>query len=777
MTTTNAATSKQAMSTPTQSRPRTTWSVIKKELSSYAGGATIYIVAIVFVALWEFMFFRNAFVVGEASVRGMFQVLPWLLLILVPALTMGSIAQEKSEGTLEFMLTHPVRDRHLLAGKFIAAVSLAALLLAFSMVVALTFVPYGNLDGGEFFAQYLASVLLAAVLVALGICISSILAGQMSALLVTAAAGFVLIMAGTEFMTARLPLVVAAVFEQVSVMTHYQSMARGVIDLRDVWYFVTIIAVFLAVAWLMLVRRRCGARKALYRRYQIGVAMLVGIAILTNLIGSRIPGRIDLTEKNRYSISAATRDVVRDLDDVVNITLYASAELPPQQQPILRDIKDTLRDYETIGNGNIRIKQRNTSASAKAKEEAQSRGVQEVQFNVIGNEQYEVKKGFLGVVVSYAGTNRAIPFVQSTNDLEYQLTSLVSELTTQKKPKVAFLAGHGEKDPSKDYPALQKELARQFEVEPLKLSGGSPAIAKDVRVLVVAGPTKQLPDGHQRAIERYLDRGGAAFLLLDRVELQLEQGQARLNKNSLVELPKRYGINVGATLVYDLKANQNASFGSSSGMNVVLPYPFFPRTSSPGAHPVTRGLNNIALPWASPVTIDDDKVAAKNLTATKLLVSSDAAGLAEEPFNINPQQQYVQDDLARRTLAVAVQGRTSGSGKERAPRLVVMGDSDMLTDGFLGQSPTNLAFGMQAISWLGQEASLASIKVRNESAERLEFPEKSTSSAIKWLNLAIAVVVPALFGMGWLWRRRRRASMSWSERRGRSGAGSRKGAA
>src|SRR3989338_6729585 len=95
------------------------FTITRKELKSSFDNPTFYVNIAVFLLLWEFLFFRNAFLAGEASLRQLYDFLPWLLIIFIPAVTMGAMSQEKSEGTLELLLTHPVREYELLAGKFL----------------------------------------------------------------------------------------------------------------------------------------------------------------------------------------------------------------------------------------------------------------------------------------------------------------------------------------------------------------------------------------------------------------------------------------------------------------------------------------------------------------------------------------------------------------------------------------------------------------------------------------------------------------------------------
>ena len=151
-------------------------------------------------------------------------------------------------------------------------------------------------------------------------------------MLVSAAATFFLIIIGFDFVTASLPLSLVPIFERLSVLSHFESMARGVIDLRDIWYAISAIAIFLSLAYLRLLKQRFGNQRAVYRRFQTGIVFFVGIAVLTNIVGASIPGRLDLTQNSAYTMSPATKKTLTGLSDVVNITVFVSGKLPTQLQ-------------------------------------------------------------------------------------------------------------------------------------------------------------------------------------------------------------------------------------------------------------------------------------------------------------------------------------------------------------------------------------------------------------------------------------------------------------
>lgn len=735
--------------------------IVGKELRGYADSAAMYIVVIIFLLLWQFLFFRDAFIVGEASLSQLFTVLPWMFLLLIPAITMGSISQEKSEGTLEFLLTHPMRDRELLLGKFCAAAAIAAGVLLFAFPIAAMLARHGNLDWGIVIAQYLASVCMASVLIALGIMVSTLLASQMSALLLSAAGSFLLITAGMDLVSGRLPTRLASIAEQLSVSSHFNSMARGVIDLRDLWYFATITGVFLAIAYLQLLRRRYGARTELFRVRKIQIFVFIALAITTNLLGSSIPGRIDVTEGGKYSLSAATKDIVSELEKDVSITLYVSGQLPAQLQPTLRDVQGMLRDYQTAGSGHLTVKTKDPKSKESIATEAQEKGVQEVQFNVVADEEFKVKKGYFGIVVARGDKHETIPVIQQTGDLEYQLTSFIQQLTSTNKKKIVFSTGHGERNAEQEYPTLYNDLGRQYSVQSKEVAEKIPA---GTDVLIVANPIQKLASGTIDAINEYLDDGGAALVMSEQVLIDQQGGKIEQNKGALNDLLGERGITIDENLAYDLRSNVNANFNTGGGMSVQLPYPLFLRTVALKDHSATKGLDGVLLPWASSVSIDEDKLDEQNLVSQDLLTTTEFAGALSGEFSINPQQQFSQEDLGEKVVAVALQGNTKKSGAKDAPRLIVLGDADVFADGLIQQSTANIAFGMQAVGWLSQEASLASIKVKNAAARSLTFEEKSDTRLVKYGNLGLAALFPAAFGLWRLVRRRRLSRRTWNTR-------------
>lgn len=718
--------------------------IVVKELKQYFTNPTAYVVMVVFLLLWQFLFFRNAFIVGEATLRGLFDYLPWLFLLLIPAITMGTISEEKNNGTLEFLLTHPISSLEVLIGKFIAALTFTATTLLFIFPIAFAFDQFGTMDWGVVFGQYLGSVLMAAVFIALGLFISSLFETQIASLLVTASIGFLLIISGSEFLTASVPFTVASILEQLSVITHFSSIARGVIDLRDLWYFLSVTTAFLALAYLQLLKITYGNRRSEFRTYQNGTLLFIGIVILTNVIGSRIPGRIDLTQGKLYTLSDATTNILQELDDVVNITVYTSDQLPAQIQPVIRDTKDILRDYRTTSSGNVIVNYKNPSQDPQIAQEATALGITQIDFNVIGQEELQLKRGFFGLAVSYGDEHEVIPVIQDTSDLEYQLTSFINQLTADEKKTIGFLSGHGEKSITMEYGLFTSELEKQFTVEEITIDDENPTIPDEVSTLVIASPTQEINQATTDAIKQFISDGKSLLFMTETVSIDPQTLAATNNENSFASFMANYGVTIEQNLVYDLRSNETVNFGDGSqGLSYLVPYPLWLRgLANDSSNQITTRIENITLPWASSITLDDSKIQGQGFQSNVLFTTSEFAGVQTENYVINPDQQFAETDLSERILAVSLAGGEKENSAQRA-RIIVVSDSQFLTDQFISNSPQNFGFGMEALSWLSQEESLAEIQLKQRAESKLLFENSTQPTIVKYGNMALVILLPA----------------------------------
>jgi len=218
--------------------------VFHKEMLGYFNSAIAYIFFTLFLVILSFLFFRIYFLQGIVTMTTFFDVMPWVFLIFIPAVTMKSWAEERKTGTLEVLLTMPVRDVELVGGKILAGAAFVTIAILLTFFVPLLVSLTGPLDWGPVFASYLGAILLAASYVAIGNFVSSLTSNQITAFLFTAVILFLLLIIGTEPVYSVFPNAIAEVMRNLSLTYHFQSIGRGVLDSRDILFYLTLVGLF-----------------------------------------------------------------------------------------------------------------------------------------------------------------------------------------------------------------------------------------------------------------------------------------------------------------------------------------------------------------------------------------------------------------------------------------------------------------------------------------------------------------------------------------------------
>jgi ABC-type uncharacterized transport system involved in gliding motility auxiliary subunit len=559
---------------------------------------------------------------------------------------------------------------------------------------------------------------------------------------------FVLVLVGLNPLVVGLPPTLGAIAARLGVLSHFDSIGRGVIDLRDAIYFVSLAGVFLALAYGALVRRKLAPGGVAARRLRLGVGLLVAILVVMNLLGSYIRGRFDLTPGNAYTLSQATEQLVAGLDDIVTIKFFASKELPTDAALLKRDVDDLLHDLRAAGRGKVRVVQRDPAENETARRDAQALGVQPVQFNVIGQAELQVKEGYLGIAVQHADANETIPFVSQTDDLEYRLASAIRGLTRTKKPVVGLV--DAARQPEGGFDALQQQLRKTYEVRPLSLAD-SGQIATDVSLLVLVGNPDSLRPAELKRLNTFFDRGGSALVLASGMELSPQMPMAMPKPVAWNKVLQRFGVSIRNDMVYDLLANEIVPVPSQFG-RVLRQYPFFVRAASTGRSVINQEVNGGMFTWPSSI----DTTGAPTRTIIPLFVTSRAGGVVTGETMIDPSRDFPQTDLKPRLLAVQVVARKAAADSASAGRVVVIGDADFAGDRSARGAPENLALAMNAVDWLAQDEALIAIRAKDRRPPPLVFASTAARQGVKYANLIGIPLLVALSGLIRLTRRRRK---------------------
>jgi ABC-2 type transport system permease protein len=224
---------------------QTILTIFKKEFTAYFLSPIAYVFITVYLVVTNFLFFQGFFLINQADMRGYFGLLPWIFLFFVPAITMRGWAEEKKVKTLELLLTLPVRDIDLVLGKFLASFCFLGLAVVMSITIPITIMIIGSPDIGVLFSSYLGSLLMGAAYLAIGLWISSLTENQIVAFIVGVVVTFLLFIIGTPFVTMAAPSLLVPTLAYLGLGNHFDSINRGVIDTRDILYYLSVVGFFL----------------------------------------------------------------------------------------------------------------------------------------------------------------------------------------------------------------------------------------------------------------------------------------------------------------------------------------------------------------------------------------------------------------------------------------------------------------------------------------------------------------------------------------------------
>jgi len=219
--------------------------IFSKELKGYFNSPIAYIFLTVFLSLSSWIFFKTFFINNEVVMTDFFDIIPWLYLFFIPALSMRLWSEEKKQGTLELLFTSPVNDIEAVIAKFLGSFAFLLLSIGLTFSIPLTLVRIGHPDIGQIFTGYVGTLLLGGSYLAIGMWISSLTENQIVAFILSVVISFLFFLSGESFFLLSLPEYLRPFFEVLGLGTHFNSISRGVIDSRDIIYYLSFISFFL----------------------------------------------------------------------------------------------------------------------------------------------------------------------------------------------------------------------------------------------------------------------------------------------------------------------------------------------------------------------------------------------------------------------------------------------------------------------------------------------------------------------------------------------------
>jgi ABC-2 type transport system permease protein len=431
--------------------------IAARELTGYFASPAAFLFlaaflgATLFVFFWAMAFFAH----GVADVRALFQWMPVTLIFLVAALTMRSWSEERRSGTLELLLTSPTSPTDLVLGKFSGALALIAIALALTLPLPITVASIGDLDWGPVVGGYAAAIALAAAYVAIGLWVSSCTENQIVSLILTVAISGGLYVLGSDSLTALAGYRGAEWLRALGAGSRFASITRGVLDLRDLYYYVSLCLVFLALNRFTLERLRWSrtGERAAHRRWIWITALFAANALAANLwLAPIVSARVDLTAGHQYTLSEATRVYLRQVREPLLIRGYFTAATHPLLAPLVPQLRDLLAEYAVAGGSRIRVEFVDPHEDPAAEAEAANRyGIRPVPFQVSSKYQASVVNSYFDVLVAYGDQYQVLSLrdlidvkQSSESDLKVELKNPEYAITSAiRKALVSYQGGSG----------------------------------------------------------------------------------------------------------------------------------------------------------------------------------------------------------------------------------------------------------------------------------------------------------------------------------------------
>jgi ABC-2 type transport system permease protein len=439
---------------------RNIFTIAKREFTSYFTSPVAYVFLVIFLLLagfFTFMVGQDFFARNEASLGSFFLWHPWLYLFLVPAVAMRLWSEEKRTGTLELLLTLPITPTQAVIGKFLASWAFLILALVLTFPIWLTPIFLGKPDNGAILCAYIGSALMAGSYLAIGCMTSALTRNQVVSFILSVVICLFTILAGfppvTDFIQSQFPGNdgIVTVVANLSVMTHFEALQRGVLHLRDLVFFLSVIVLAL-FATAAIIRSDQETKKAEgFALSTVQVVVLAGILLLLNAIIYPVRAKADLTENNIHTLTDGTKNILKRLNEErgddgdsfkVEARLYFTRGEDRVQVAVRQyaaRVDELLKEYRDTAKGDIIYNRIDPQPDTNEQELADHDSIAKMQ---VGLEEF----AYLGLTLSYAdrtekvnlleqGAGGRIRGLRPEGMLEYDISAAITRLLPEEEEK------------------------------------------------------------------------------------------------------------------------------------------------------------------------------------------------------------------------------------------------------------------------------------------------------------------------------------------------------
>ncbi|WP_104736001.1 gliding motility-associated ABC transporter substrate-binding protein GldG [Hanstruepera ponticola] len=782
--------------------------ILRKEINSFFASPIGYLVIAIFLTLnglflWLFSGEFNILYTGFADMSSFFLLAPWILIFLIPAVTMRSFADEKKQGTLELLLTKPISELKIVFGKYFGAILLIIIAILPTLLYVYTVYklgnPVGNIDFGSTLGSYFGLLFLIAAYTAIGVFSSSITDNQIVAF-ITAVFLCFLFYIGFEGVA---DILSSNFVEQLGMSAHYKSMSRGVIDTRDILYFVSITLFF-----ILLTNLNISTKKFDKKRLTSIVILFLGLLVL-NIFTQSIYKRFDLTSDKRYTLSDAAKQTITTVESPIVIDVFLDGtNLPSEFRRLQMETKQLLDEFVSENNQiiyNFINPLEDDNSRERNIQQLTNRGLTPMQVTVqeAGKSSQEVV--FPWALASYNNTTVKIPLVKnkigatiqeiaisSIQHLEYAFADGFSKLVNPKRRKIAILKGNNQLQDPYLFDFV-KTLKDYYFIAPFTLDSVAKSPQKTLNelkaydLIISAKPTEAFSEKEKYTLDQYTMNGGKSLWLIDAVAMEQDslynasgKAIATTRDLNLTDFFFKYGIRINPVLINDLYSAQITLATGEGNQSQFQQFPWFysPLVNPTLKHPIINNLNLIKFDFANQI---DTLKNPTSVDKTILLQSSILSKIDGTPREISLEMttQEPNPELyskGNQNLAVLLEGEFTSVYNNRVKpfeisndksssmltKMIVMADGDVIKNEIGRNGPQELGFDrwngqtygnkellLNAVNYLLDDDGLINIRSKEVAVAFLD-NQKIAAEKSKWqaLNIALPLVFLAIFG--WL---------------------------
>ncbi len=552
-------------------------------------------------------------------------------------------------------------------------------------------------------------------------------------------------------------------------------------------------------------------------RLAIALTTIAMVVFLSNIFYLRF----DLTSEKRYTLQDITKRTLKDLNDAIYIKVYLDGDLPIGLNRMKKALTETLDEFRVIVGKNIQFEFINPSESANTKERQKvynqlyEKGLQPTNIQQNDKEGGSTQKlVFPGLIMNYAGREVPVNLLKnipglsadeninlSIQNFEFALVDGLMKLTTETRPKIAFIQGHGEFDEFQTGD-IEKGLSEYYDIDRVAIRGNIDAL-KPFQTVIIAGTNQPMPENDKIAIDQFVMNGGRVLWFIDPVQVSIDslsKGASTLafvNQHNLDDMLFRYGARLNPMLIQDLQCAVipvNMALAGQEPKFVPAPWVYYPLLAAPTNHPVTRNLNLIHSQFVSPVdTVGGSSAIKKHY----LLYTSMNGKVLQVPLFVSlsqVNQRINEREFRISNIPVAVElsgefqsvfrnrplsGYNNGQpfefkDKSAFTRMIVVADADIIRndvqrrpngayiiplgyDRFTNQTFGNKELVMNMVRYLNDDEGLMNLRSRDFKLRLLD-RKAILQSRLKWqlINMLIPSAILVIGGFVWLYVRRRK---------------------